>query len=67
MAHGNVITSYSIHYTKLYDDPEKALIEFNNRWMGPMTADGLIQLAAHYRVARMMERDDFRKRRNNFV
>jgi tyrosyl-tRNA synthetase len=30
--------------------------------MGPMTADGLIQLAAHYRVARMMERDDFHKR-----
>jgi tyrosyl-tRNA synthetase len=27
-----------------------------------MTADGLIQLAAHYRVARMMERDDFQKR-----
>lgn len=27
-----------------------------------MTADGLIQLAAHYRVARMMERDDFHKR-----
>lgn len=27
-----------------------------------MSADGLIQLAAHYRVARMMERDDFQKR-----
>lgn len=43
-------------------DPEKTLIEFNSRWMGAMTADGLIQLAAHYRVARMMERDDFQKR-----
>jgi len=43
-------------------DPEKTLIEFNSRWMGSMTADGLIQLAAHYRVARMMERDDFQKR-----
>ena len=28
-------------------DPEKTLIEFNSRWMGPMTAEGLIQLAAH--------------------
>jgi tyrosyl-tRNA synthetase len=27
-----------------------------------MSAEGLIQLAAHYRVARMMERDDFHKR-----
>jgi tyrosyl-tRNA synthetase len=43
-------------------DPVKTTIEFNSRWMGPMTADGLIQLAAHYRVARMMERDDFEKR-----
>ncbi len=43
-------------------DPGKTTIEFNSRWMGPMTADGLIQLAAHYRVARMMERDDFHKR-----
>ncbi|MBX3304983.1 MAG: tyrosine--tRNA ligase [Nitrospira sp.] len=43
-------------------DPEKTTIDFNSRWMGPMTADGLIQLAAHYRVARMMERDDFHKR-----
>lgn len=43
-------------------DPSKTMIDFNSRWMTPMTADGLIQLAAHYRVARMMERDDFRKR-----
>ncbi|NGZ96149.1 MAG: tyrosine--tRNA ligase [Nitrospira sp. WS110] len=43
-------------------DPDKTTIEFNSRWMGPMTADGLIELAAHYRVARMMERDDFQKR-----
>jgi len=42
--------------------PEKTIIEFNSRWMGPMSAEGLIQLAAHYRVARMMERDDFQKR-----
>ncbi len=42
--------------------PEKTIIEFNSRWMGPMSAEGLIHLAAHYRVARMMERDDFDKR-----
>ena len=43
-------------------DPAKTLIEFNSRWMKEMSAEGLIQLAAHYRVARMMERDDFHKR-----
>ncbi len=43
-------------------DPAKTLLEFNSRWMKEMSAEGLIQLAAHYRVARMMERDDFHKR-----
>ena len=43
-------------------DPAKTVIEFNSRWMEPMTAGDLIALAAHYRVARMMERDDFHKR-----
>ncbi|HSA86779.1 MAG TPA: tyrosine--tRNA ligase [Nitrospira sp.] len=43
-------------------DPAKTLIEFNSRWMKEMSAEGLVQLAAHYRVARMMERDDFHKR-----
>jgi tyrosyl-tRNA synthetase len=43
-------------------DPAKTIVEFNSRWMGPMTASGLIELSAHYRVARMMERDDFQKR-----
>lgn len=43
-------------------DPAKTLIEFNSRWMKEMSAEELIQLAAHYRVARMMERDDFHKR-----
>lgn len=43
-------------------DPVRTTVEFNSRWMGAMTASGLIELAAHYRVARMMERDDFHKR-----
>ena len=43
-------------------DSAKTLVEFNSRWMGTMTADALIQLSAHYSVARMLERDDFRKR-----
>ncbi len=43
-------------------DPKKTTVEFNSRWMGPMKADELVQISAHYRVARMLERDDFRKR-----
>ena len=43
-------------------DPDKTRIEFNSRWMGEMGAAGLIKLASHHTVARMLERDDFRKR-----
>lgn len=43
-------------------DPELTRIEFNSRWMGQMDAAGLIQLAARHTVARMLERDDFRRR-----
>jgi tyrosyl-tRNA synthetase len=45
-------------------DPEKTRVEFNSTWMGSMGADGLIRLASHHTVARMLERDDFRKRYN---
>jgi tyrosyl-tRNA synthetase len=43
-------------------DPQKTQVEFNSRWMSAMTADGLIELSAHYTVARMLEREDFHKR-----
>ncbi len=43
-------------------DPAKTLVEFNSRWMSPMTAEELIHLSAHSSVARMLERDDFHKR-----
>jgi tyrosyl-tRNA synthetase len=43
-------------------DPERTRIEFNSRWMSPMSAADLIKLASHHTVARMLERDDFNKR-----
>jgi tyrosyl-tRNA synthetase len=43
-------------------DPEKTVVDFNSRWMGAMSAVGLIELAARHTVARMLERDDFHKR-----
>jgi tyrosyl-tRNA synthetase len=43
-------------------DPALTRVEFNSNWMGPMSAAGLIQLAARHTVARMLERDDFAKR-----
>ncbi len=43
-------------------DPSKTEIRYNSEWSDPLGARGMIQLAAKYTVARMMERDDFSKR-----
>ena len=43
-------------------DPAKTEIRYNSEWSEPLGASGMIQLASHYTVARMMERDDFHKR-----
>ncbi|HUT41371.1 MAG TPA: tyrosine--tRNA ligase [Gammaproteobacteria bacterium] len=43
-------------------NPEKTTVMFNSQWLGEMGAADLIQVAAKYTVARMLERDDFSKR-----
>ena len=43
-------------------DPAKTEIRYNSEWSDPLGARGMIELAAKYTVARMMERDDFNKR-----
>ncbi len=43
-------------------DPAKTEIRYNSEWSDPLGARGMIQLAARYTVARMMERNDFHDR-----
>jgi tyrosyl-tRNA synthetase len=43
-------------------DPSKTEVRYNSEWCDPLGARGMIQLAARYTVARMLERDDFTKR-----
>ncbi len=43
-------------------DPSRTEIRYNSEWSDPLGARGMIELAARYTVARMMERDDFAKR-----
>jgi tyrosyl-tRNA synthetase len=43
-------------------DPAKTEVRYNSEWCDPLGARGMIQLAARYTVARMLERDDFTKR-----
>ncbi len=43
-------------------DPAKTEIRYNSEWSDPLGARGVIELAAKYTVARMLERDDFTNR-----
>ena len=43
-------------------DPARTEIRYNSEWCEPLGAVGMIQLAAKYTVARMMERNDFHQR-----
>lgn len=43
-------------------DPARTEIRYNSEWSDPLGARGMIELAAKYTVARMMERNDFHDR-----
>ncbi|PQJ66030.1 tyrosine--tRNA ligase [Photobacterium angustum] len=43
-------------------DPAKTTIAFNSTWLSELGAEGMIRLASNQTVARMLERDDFKKR-----
>lgn len=43
-------------------DPERTEVCLNSAWMSDLGAAGMLKLASHYTVARMLERDDFSKR-----
>lgn len=43
-------------------DPDKTKIKFNSEWLSKMTVSDFLELGAMQTVARMLERDDFKKR-----
>lgn len=43
-------------------DEKKTVVEFNSQWCSPMNFEAVLELAAKYNVARMLERDDFSNR-----
>lgn len=56
--------SYKAQIFKILD-PEKTKIVFNSEWLGALTSYDMIKLASQLTVARMLERDDFKKRFEN--
>jgi tyrosyl-tRNA synthetase len=43
-------------------DPEKTEVRYNSEWLGTMPSQEVVRLCGHYRLARMLEREDFRSR-----
>jgi len=43
-------------------DPKKTEIRYNSEWLDKLTSYEIVRLCAKYRVARMLEREDFHKR-----
>src|SRR6266446_4780730 len=43
-------------------DPALTEVRYNSEWLGALTGHDMIRLCAHYRLARMLEREDFRSR-----
>lgn len=43
-------------------DREKTEVRYNSEWLAKMTATDVVRLCSHYRLARMLEREDFRSR-----
>ncbi|MCF6331561.1 MAG: tyrosine--tRNA ligase [Sulfurimonas sp.] len=55
------ISSYTTQAFKILDE-SKTDIVYNNDWLEPLGAIGMLELASTLTVARMLERDDFSKR-----
>ncbi len=43
-------------------DIEACELRYNSEWLDSLGSDGMIRLASHYTLARMLERDDFHRR-----
>lgn len=43
-------------------DREKTEVRYNSEWLSPLTGHDILKLCTHYRLARMLEREDFRSR-----
>jgi tyrosyl-tRNA synthetase len=46
-------------------DHEKTEVRYNSEWLSKMSAEDVVRLCSHYRLARMLEREDFRSRLQN--
>lgn len=67
LTHAQVLENAETYKEQVFKilDPEKTKIVFNSEWLGELGTVGMLQLAGRLTVARMLERDDFKKRFSN--
>jgi tyrosyl-tRNA synthetase len=64
LTHEEILENAKTYERQVYKilDPQKTEIRFNNEWLGALGSAGMVKLAAKYTLARMLEREDFKKR-----
>ncbi|PMO37566.1 tyrosine--tRNA ligase [Vibrio splendidus] len=64
LSHEDVLKNAETYKEQVFKilDPAKTQIRFNSEWLSELGAEGMIRLASNQTVARMLERDDFKKR-----
>ena len=64
LTEGQILENAQTYKAQIFKilDPEETRVQFNSEWMGEFSAADLIGLASRHTVARMLERDDFKKR-----
>ena len=60
----DVLANAETYKTQVFKvlDPERTRIRFNSEWLDALGTEGTVRLAAHWPLARMLERDDFKTR-----
>lgn len=53
--------TYKAQVSKILD-PDRTVVDFNGRWLGKLTTQAFVRLAAKYTVSQMLEREDFHSR-----
>ena len=66
LTRGQVRANSQTYLDQVYKvlDPARTEVRYNSEWLGKLTAEDVIRLCAHYQLARMLEREDFRSRLN---
>ena len=64
LSRDEVLANAETYKTQVFKvlDPERTKIRFNSEWLDALGTEGTVRLAAHWPLARMLERDDFKTR-----